>query len=440
MSSVLPILEPSRQARRHPHWALVERVGASQCFRPSARLREFLFYVCDCALRDAPEEATEQQIGMHIFHRRAGYNSSEDSIVRTHARGLRQKLAIYFSEEGQLEEVVIEIPKGHYLPVFRPRHQPPMALLDPNLPEAAPLEATDSGEDTHSTTELAAAPPATYPQPRNRPRFWITLLAAVFLFAGVVLFSVWRFAAHPSAHVAAPLSPVERFWAPFLGDDSSMVIYSDALFVGTSTTGLRYAPPSDRDESLASGDFVDTYTGVGELASVYALARLFDHYHSGFVLKRSLLVTWDQARESNLVFIGSVAENPSLRLLPSTMNFTMVTGAGFAGFVNHQPAPGEAPLYTRPEAHPGHPMATDYALIALLPGTEQGKRVLVFSGLTTLGTESAVEFACRNSTVEELLRRASRPDGTVRPFEALLQTSIVGGVPLETRLVALHLR
>ena len=438
MSSVLPILEPSRQARRHPHWALVERVSSSPCFRPSARLREFLIYVCDCALRDAPEEATEQQIGIHIFHRRAGYNSSEDSIVRTHARGLRQKLATYFSEEGRLEEVVIEIPKGHYLPVFRPRHHPP---IDP--PELA-----DSVEEGRAAIQSAAAAPAavqpqTHPQPeprsQSRRRVWITLLATGFLLLAVAFLGVWRFAVRPNAHASAAMSPVERFWAPFLGDPTSMVIYSDALFVGNSTTGLRYAPPSDRDESFASGDFVDTYTGVGELASVYALARLFDHYHSGFVLKRSLLVTWDQARESNLVFIGSVAENPSLRLLPSSMNFSMMTSPGFAGFVNRNPAPGEAPLYTRPEARPGHPMATDYALVALLPGPQQGKRVLVFSGLTTLGTESAVEFTCRNSTVEELLRRTGRPDGTVRPFEALLRTSIVGGVPLETHLVALHL-
>ncbi len=426
MASVLPHLEPSPQARSHPQWALVERVGSSQCFRSSARLREFLLYVCDCSLRDAPEEATEQQIGMHVFHRRAGYNSSEDSIVRTHARGLRQKLATYFQEEGQFEETVIEIPKGHYLPVFRPRHLPSADGAQPMVPliegDRAPQPVAASRGRVSSR--------------QFRGLLWIAV--GLVLAAGIIA-GVWR-AIRPPAPAPQPISPVERFWAPFLAPGSSLVIYSDALFVGNSTTGLRYAPPSDRDHSIASGDFVDTYTGVGELASVYALARLFDGYHTSFVLKRSLLVTWDQASQSNLIFIGSVAENPSLRLLPSTMNFTMMTGPGFAGFLNHNPAPGEQPRYTRPEASPGHPMTTDYALLALLPGPQQGKRVLVFSGLTTLGTESAVEFACRNSTVEALLRRVSDPHGTIRPFEALLQTSIVGGVPLETRLVALHLR
>jgi hypothetical protein len=109
----------SEAALRHPQWVLVERVAASHCFQSSARLRDFLFYVADCALRDAPEEATEQQVGVSVFQRSPGYNCAEDNIVRTHARLLRQKLAEYFQNEGIREEIIIEIPKGHYLPIFQ---------------------------------------------------------------------------------------------------------------------------------------------------------------------------------------------------------------------------------------------------------------------------------------------------------------------------------
>jgi hypothetical protein len=84
-------------------------------------LCEFLLYVTDCAVRNAPEEATEQQIGIHVFGRHAGYKSSEDSIVRTHARLLRQRLQEYFSTEGAEEALAVRIPKGHYLPVFEPK-------------------------------------------------------------------------------------------------------------------------------------------------------------------------------------------------------------------------------------------------------------------------------------------------------------------------------
>jgi hypothetical protein len=103
------------QLRGNPRWAVVERIAESQHLKSSARLCQFLYYVAECALRGVPEEATEQQIGMRVFGRPPGYNSSEDSIVRTHARLLRQKLTAYFAEEGRAEQYIVEIPKGHYL-------------------------------------------------------------------------------------------------------------------------------------------------------------------------------------------------------------------------------------------------------------------------------------------------------------------------------------
>ena len=52
--------------------SLVDRIAASPQFQSSPRLRSFLLYVADCALRDAPGEATEQHIGIKVFQRTAG--------------------------------------------------------------------------------------------------------------------------------------------------------------------------------------------------------------------------------------------------------------------------------------------------------------------------------------------------------------------------------
>src|SRR6202167_3456427 len=127
--------EPFNGSKPDERSRLVERVLSSNQFKASLRLREFLRYIADCAIKEAPESATEQQIGVHVFNRPPGYNSSEDSIVRTHARLLRQKLAEYFSTEGASEPLIIEVPKGHYLPLFRPRHADP-----PAVPFALPAE------------------------------------------------------------------------------------------------------------------------------------------------------------------------------------------------------------------------------------------------------------------------------------------------------------
>lgn len=393
-------------------WALIERIASSRHLKSSVRLREFLFYTADCAIREAPEDATEQQIGIRVFDRHPGYNSSEDSIVRTHARLLRQKLAAYFAEEGANEELIVEIPKGHYLPVFVSRK--------PNFEVLVPAAVNGAGPN-----EVLPA------DAHTRRSFWsskLFLLLIPVLAAIAVL--LWQAGVKP----AFAQSPVERFWKPFLNDDPPLVIFSNAMFIGDSRNGLRYASPPGQADTQQADDYVDTYTGIGELASVYTLTKLFDSYHSRFVLKRSLLTTWDEAKTKNLVFIGSVAENMSLRVLQSTTDFTMTTGPGFSGLVNHHPKPGEPQLYSRPE----HPLTKDYAVLALLPGVQSGKKMLIFSGLTTFGTQAAVDYVCHADTAAELLRQVTGPRGEIRPFEAVLETDIGGGVPLQTRLVTIR--
>jgi hypothetical protein len=396
-------------------WALVHRIASSQHLKTSPRLREFLFYIAKCAIREAPEDATEQHIGMRVFGRPAGYNSSEDSIVRTHARLLRQKLAAYFSEEGAQEELILEVPKGHYLPVFHAREKQALAASQVPVSLAHDVEPTSDGEDVPA--------PA-----RSR-----TLAVGLVVAAAAVILAVAALVWHPWRAAAAPQTAVDEFWRPFLTSDPPLVIYSNALFEGNSAQGLRYAPPETAHPSSGDG-YVDTYTGIGELASVYTLTRLFDAHHETFLLKRSLLVTWDEAQLRNLIFIGSRAENPSLRVLQPTSDFTMVAGPDSAGVVNVHPLAGEPAVYSRPE----RPLTTDYAILALQPGMRPDRHMLVFSGLTTFGTQAAVDFVCNPDTVSQLLAKIRGPKGQIRPFEAVLQTTIGGGVPLETRLLTIR--
>jgi hypothetical protein len=395
-----------------PRLTLIERVIASNQFRSSLRLCEFLRYIGDCAVKEAPEAATEQQIGVHVFQRAPGYNSSEDSIVRTHARLLRQKLTEYFATDGVAEPTIVEVPKGHYLPVFRLRQSDP-----PPAPFPIPVES--------KTAPVSEAAVKRWYYLRSPLGIGLGILLVVVLAGSSLLLArTWQ-------KPVAAKSSIEIFWAPFLSGDPPVLIYSNARFLGDSKTGLRYAPTGI---DASNEPIVDHYTGIGELTSVYELTKLFDDHHANFVLKRSLLVTWDEAKQRNLIFIGSPAENPSLHALPSLTEFTMMAKPEYAGFINDHPRPGELAVYSRPE----HPLTMDYAVIALKPGVQSGRRTLMFSGLTTLGTQAAVEFASRKDTVGELLKAVSSPSGEVRPFEALLGVTLEGGVPLQSRLISVH--
>jgi hypothetical protein len=75
----------------------------------------------DRHLAGQPGEISETLIGHRVFGRPADYNSGDDSIVRTEARNLRLRLERYFAGEGEGEPILVEIPRGGYLPVFRLR-------------------------------------------------------------------------------------------------------------------------------------------------------------------------------------------------------------------------------------------------------------------------------------------------------------------------------
>ena len=395
-------------------WELVQRIVESPHLIGSARLRDFLLHVTTCAIRETPEEATEQQIGIQVFQRSPGFNSSEDSIVRSQARLLRLKLAAYFKAEGASEPLIIEIPKGHYLPVFLPTQQ-------------VGFDRESQDEDLEDINNLASVSEPAWLGRTARQRGWMTLaglgLALLFCFC---LFVVLRW-----QRQTALVKPVKQLWAPFLAGDPPLVIYSNALFVGDAKNGMRYAA-GDGSDAHSSG-LVDSYTGVGELISVHELTRMFDRQGAEFLLKRSPLVTWDEARSRNLIFIGSVAENGSLKLLPSTQDFTLTATADAAGIINHHPRPGEPQVYLRPE----HPLTKDYAVIALLPGVQGDHKTFVFSGLTTLGTQAAIEYALEPATAAELMRQVSFGK-KLHNFEALLEVNIRGGVPLQPQLVSLR--
>ena len=395
-------------------WELVQRIVESRHLIGSARLRDFLLHVTSCAIRETPEDATEQQIGIQVFQRSPGFNSSEDSIVRSQARLLRLKLAAYFKAEGASERLTIEIPKGHYLPVFLPSQRVGFGRESPDEDVEEINEASVSG--------LARGKKVA------RQRGWM-ILAGPGL---ALLFCLCLFVGLRWQKQAAVVRPVKQLWAPFLAGDPPLVIYSNALFVGDSKNGMRYATGDGADAH--STEIVDSYTGIGELISVHELTRMFDRQGAEFVLKRSPLVTWDEARSRNLIFIGSVAENGSLKLLPSTQDFTLMATADSAGIINHHPRSGEPQIYLRPE----HPLTKDYAVVALLPGVQSDHKMFVFSGLTTLGTQAAVEYALAPATAEELMRQVSFGK-KIHNFEALLEVNIRGGVPLQPQLVSIRI-
>jgi TolB-like protein/tetratricopeptide (TPR) repeat protein len=78
----------------------------------------FLRFIVERALEGRSAELKEYTIGVEVFDRDASFDPRIDPIVRVEARRLRSKLARYYGNEAAVDGIVIELPKGSYVPRF----------------------------------------------------------------------------------------------------------------------------------------------------------------------------------------------------------------------------------------------------------------------------------------------------------------------------------
>ena len=94
---------------------------ASKTFRQVDRLKRFISFIVLEALGGRGGELKEYVIGVEVFGKEPSFDPRTDPIVRVQARRLRSRLVRYYREEGQGDELIIDLPKGGYTPVFRRR-------------------------------------------------------------------------------------------------------------------------------------------------------------------------------------------------------------------------------------------------------------------------------------------------------------------------------
>ncbi|HLK65082.1 MAG TPA: AAA family ATPase [Bryobacteraceae bacterium] len=97
----------------------LERVLASHCFSRNERLSRFLRFIVDRRLEGRDSEIKESVLAVEVFGRAPDHDPKLDSIVRTEAARLRARLYEYYRGPGKNDALVIEMPRGSYIPEFR---------------------------------------------------------------------------------------------------------------------------------------------------------------------------------------------------------------------------------------------------------------------------------------------------------------------------------
>jgi serine/threonine-protein kinase len=202
----------------------LDRVLGSPGFSRNQRLSQFLRFVVERHLDGKDNELKESVIAIEVFGRRPDFDSRLDPVVRTEAVRLRARLNEYYLKEGKADALVIDLPKGGYIPRFR------------------------KVEDERRVTVLSRAPFVR--------RVWFLTLLGCFAI-GLAAVSLWW-----TQHRGAPIpigvlplentshDPVNEYFADGLTDElirNLSIIDGLAVRSRTSSFGIKGRPHNIRD-------------------------------------------------------------------------------------------------------------------------------------------------------------------------------------------------
>jgi hypothetical protein len=408
----------------------IDIIIKSHSLRGSESLCRLLQYLAKQSIEHPDASLKEYQIATEVYGRHSDFDPQSDSTIRVQVGRLRLKLAEYYAGEGAADHIVVRIPKGSYHLTFEARSSD----AKPVVPGTGPQHMPPPEAPVSVVVEGVPA----------RWRIAGVVLLATLVFLLIALGSVLRNrraseSAMAKSNVERTTGPLADFWRPFTsGSEEPWVIFSNAAFVGRPETGMRYYNSNQDSKSTV----YDHYTGVGEVLAIHALDDAFSALGRRVRVKRGSLFSLDDVKSNNLIFVGSPSENLSLRDIPGTQEFVFQRVAsgprqGDLSVVNRHPKPGEAGSYL---ATPSDvPLTEDYAVVGFVPGIGSGRYVMILAGTTTFGTQGAVEFVCRQESVEKLLQLIPHSGGEqIKPFEALVRVKIARGVPVGTELVSVR--
>lgn len=427
--------QPSVAERR----ALIDRVAASEQFRRSARLRDFLLYVGGQSLKNGCPEIHEQEIGTKVFGRPSSYDRSQDNIVRVNATELRKRIDAYFATEGAHETLVLEIPRGGYKPVFHRR-----------LP-GTPKEAVQVS-DTQISEELTRIDVPSVPDDKRSRYLYLWAVVSVIL-AVLCLVLVYQIRImRRQLYVWEGKPAIAAFWGDFLGShrqtdvvlpDDSVSLIED-LSQGPISLGdylnhnyMRQIQSSDisaeRKTVLDNVFSHNLVTFGGVRAAQLALSLIPASAASNLTLSRYYEA--DSMKHNNVILIGGSKANPWVHLFDQQTNFITdynYDPKNFHSFVrNTHPRPGEQAVYIPPQN------ANDffsYAVIAYLPNPSHTGNVIILAGTDSDATGAAAEFL---TSEEQLSKFRNILHVTKFPyFEVLLKTSRLSGTSFNAEMLA----
>lgn len=423
-------------------WELVERIVASSQLRRSARLRDLLQFVCRRRLKEGCTLLHEQEIGVEVFGRSATYDTNVDNIVRANVSELRKRIDAYFEDEGSRETLILELPRGSYVPVFifRPAAQSKLDIVASPVPASLTAPAPEPEEAPASTWWHSS---------------WNRALAVglVLLFASTSALLLvenlsLRRSMDETQHAFYPWRyepTVAGFWSNFLDTPQETdVLVPDASFSqiqSYSRTSISLHDYLDRSyvgqlQMTGINSEVRSLLGLSSSLNFVTLSaiKMADNILALDPLKKKMHMYFSREYipsfidRDNVIFLGDQRSNPWIQLLESRLNFVEELDHGNLGpVINRSPNAGEQTTYQQTDT-------VGYCVVAFLSSPSHGGKFLLIQGTSPEATEAAEFFLMSESQLASFQKRLNV--SRFPYFEVLLKTSQVTGTPLTATVEA----
>lgn len=388
----------------------VERLTAHPLFANSKRYPALLTYVVDQTLRGNATDLKERSIGVEVFGRSPSYDANADPVVRITAGEVRKRLSQYYYDASHAGELVIELPTGSYVPVFRMPDPPPSPSPEAAMGEV-PAMAEVSTNETHRVTVRVWSP----------GRVVAAALVVLAVVGGVQLGRHFP----PTPPPPKP-SNIDLFWQPVtssanpatfcLGEPANNIDLDDI-----NDMNAPVAPPKPEQLYVRLH-----YSGNLALADVITLTRTaaaLEMRRKTFRVVPASEASFEQLREGPVVLIGAFDNIWTLRVT-QRLRFGFESEDGVALLVDRKSK--KKTTWATAWDLPYQKLSRDYAIVARIQDKTTGQPVIIAAGISEEGTEAAGEILYNPVYLASLLAKAP-PDWEHKNMEAVIETQVIQG-------------
>jgi hypothetical protein len=388
----------------------LDRLLDNPHFSHSKRFPSFLRYIVQEELEGRGDHLKERTLGIEVFGRHAGYDTTTDPIVRVTAAEIRKRIAQYYQDTGSPDELRISLPPGSYIPHFE---WPSSPLLT-----SAPLSLNGSSSAPHAP-DSALQP--LLGRAHVRTRWWV--LASVLLVAAITASAFW---------LTTRPSTLDKFWAPVFGSSDPIALcFPQSMFTGQTLLDASTPTQVRHLDEHMRGVVLD------DLQPLMSFSGLLEMRHRHYNLLGEDTATLTDLRQGPTIFLGAFDNTWTLRMTRDLRyrfgNDPDMTHFWIEDTQSHNQQRWSIDREVQQTTH----NYRDYAIIARFRDANTGKLAVVSAGIARGGTVAAGEFLTQPGEMDAIKSHLPR-DWDQKNMEIVLSTEIIDGISSPPKVVATY--